>query len=328
MSYLFCFVKSNNIIETYTVYTGYEELETEFEAFRDNKSNNSLKLLFSIEMLNEGIHIEDIDGVILLRPTISPIIYYQQIGRAIDAGSNKEPLIFDFVNNFDNIGANQLIKDITDARKREIYARKEYEGKKDSDIPEFIVYDEILEVRELFNNIENQIHKIGDWDSWYEKLKKYYELNDNSDVTRYHSEISLYYWIKTQRCNLKLNKLTSDQINKLNLLEFKWDYVQTSWGIRYNLLVNYKNEFGNCRVPRDYIVKDIKLGQWVSDQRVNYKENKLSLDKIDKLNAINFEWMASEQWKTWESKFKLLEEYKNEFLHCRVPDGFIYKEEN
>ena len=34
-------------------------------------------------MFNEGIHVADVDGVILFRPTISPIIYKQQIGRAL-----------------------------------------------------------------------------------------------------------------------------------------------------------------------------------------------------------------------------------------------------
>lgn len=44
-------------------------------------------------MLNEGVHVDDVDGVILLRPTVSPIIYLQQIGRALSAGSGKTPVI-------------------------------------------------------------------------------------------------------------------------------------------------------------------------------------------------------------------------------------------
>lgn len=54
-------------------------------------------------MLNEGIHVDDVDGVILLRPTVSPIIYLQQIGRALSAGNKNQPVIFDLVNNFDSL---------------------------------------------------------------------------------------------------------------------------------------------------------------------------------------------------------------------------------
>ena len=65
--------------------------------------SDHLKLLFCIDMLNEGVHVEGIDGVILLRPTISPILYLQQIGRALSTGKGKNvrPVIFDVVNNFD-----------------------------------------------------------------------------------------------------------------------------------------------------------------------------------------------------------------------------------
>lgn len=70
-----------------------------FAAFKADTSTH-LKLLFCIDMLNEGVHVEGISGVILFRPTISPIIYKQQIGRALTAGDSATPLILDVVNNF------------------------------------------------------------------------------------------------------------------------------------------------------------------------------------------------------------------------------------
>ena len=75
------------------------------KAFADFKADESdrLKLLFCIDMLNEGVHVEGISGVILFRPTISPIIYKQQIGRALTAGENSTPLILDVVNNFEGL---------------------------------------------------------------------------------------------------------------------------------------------------------------------------------------------------------------------------------
>ena len=72
----------------------------EFKADNDRKH---LKLLYCIDALNEGVHVPDISGVILLRPTISPIIYKQQIGRALSASKSKNPVIFDIVNNIENL---------------------------------------------------------------------------------------------------------------------------------------------------------------------------------------------------------------------------------
>lgn len=78
----------------------------------DNENDTCIHLLFCIDMLNEGLHVPDAAGVILVRPTESPRVFYQQIGRCIQAGSGNTPIIFDFVNNFRNISANNFIEDI------------------------------------------------------------------------------------------------------------------------------------------------------------------------------------------------------------------------
>lgn len=79
------------------VYEAYSDDPGTDWAFADFKADQSkrLKLLFCIDMLNEGVHVDGISGVILFRPTISPIIYKQQIGRALTAGDSKTPLILD-----------------------------------------------------------------------------------------------------------------------------------------------------------------------------------------------------------------------------------------
>ena len=58
------------------------------KVFADFKTDTGdrLKLLFCIDMLNEGVHVEGISGVILFRPTISPITYKQQIARLDSIG--------------------------------------------------------------------------------------------------------------------------------------------------------------------------------------------------------------------------------------------------
>lgn len=58
----------------YTAFYNDTSTEREFAAFKSDNSDH-LKLLFCINMLNEGVHVDDVDGVILLRPTVSPIIW-------------------------------------------------------------------------------------------------------------------------------------------------------------------------------------------------------------------------------------------------------------
>ena len=74
----------------------------------ENESEH-LKLIFAINMLNEGVHVDGIDGVIMLRPLSagSKILYYQQIGRCIysldpnyELEPSEFPVIFDVYNNY------------------------------------------------------------------------------------------------------------------------------------------------------------------------------------------------------------------------------------
>ena len=88
--------------ETYSVYSGETEKENNdnIKNFETSKSEH-LKLLFCVDMLNEGVHIEGISGVIMARPTDSRIVYLQQLGRALSSDpSGEQTIIFDLVNNY------------------------------------------------------------------------------------------------------------------------------------------------------------------------------------------------------------------------------------
>jgi len=66
-------------------------------------SSEYLKLLYCVDMLNEDIHVDNVDGSILLRHMISPIIYKWQIEHALSTGKKKNPVIFDIVLNIENL---------------------------------------------------------------------------------------------------------------------------------------------------------------------------------------------------------------------------------
>ena len=90
--------------EIYSVYSGANNAkrndDKQIKKFSESKSEH-LKLLFSIEKLNEGLHLEDISGVVMLRSTDSRIVYLQQLGRALSSDTTREKtIIFDIVNNY------------------------------------------------------------------------------------------------------------------------------------------------------------------------------------------------------------------------------------
>lgn len=62
-----------------------------------------LDYIFSVEILNEGVDIVEINQVIMLRPTESPIVFIQQLGRGLRKNEDKEyVVILDFIGNYNN----------------------------------------------------------------------------------------------------------------------------------------------------------------------------------------------------------------------------------
>jgi superfamily II DNA or RNA helicase/HKD family nuclease len=70
----------------------------------DNNSNqNPLDYILSYDILNEGVDIVEVNQVIMLRPTKSPIVFIQQLGRGLRKAEGKEyVVILDFIGNYNN----------------------------------------------------------------------------------------------------------------------------------------------------------------------------------------------------------------------------------
>lgn len=88
--------------------TSEEERQRAFERLamneeEANKSNIPLDYIFSVEILNEGVDIVEVNQVIMLRPTESPIVFIQQLGRGLRKAAGKEfVVVLDFIGNYSN----------------------------------------------------------------------------------------------------------------------------------------------------------------------------------------------------------------------------------
>ncbi len=154
--------------QIYCLYAGERETEAEYEEFLKDQRNH-LRLLLCINRLNEGVHVADIDGVILFRVTSSPILYKQQIGRALTTGNGKQPLILDIVNNFDGLSSVGTIRaEMAAAVQKLRSAGKENLVRVDKFPIEEQVEDSIRLVRELENTLNNT------WDTWYAEACAYF----------------------------------------------------------------------------------------------------------------------------------------------------------
>jgi superfamily II DNA or RNA helicase len=60
----------------------------------------SLEILCAVDVFNEGLDVPEIDTILMLRPTASPVVFLQQLGRGLRAVTGKERLtVVDFIGN-------------------------------------------------------------------------------------------------------------------------------------------------------------------------------------------------------------------------------------
>lgn len=145
----------NGKIFSYEYYSEDKDANENFNNFQNN-NQEGLKLLFVIDMLNEGLHLKDINGCILLRTTGSHIVYYQQIGRVIDAGSKEQRVILDLVSNFNSLKSFNLKKELKESiRKRQLGNFSDCS--KEFELDKFDVVDLVQECVDVFKGIDERI---------------------------------------------------------------------------------------------------------------------------------------------------------------------------
>lgn len=79
------------------------DAEDSLKAEDSCEERQPLDYIFSVEILNEGVDIVEVNQVIMLRPTQSPIVFIQQLGRGLRKAEGKEyVVILDFIGNYNN----------------------------------------------------------------------------------------------------------------------------------------------------------------------------------------------------------------------------------
>lgn len=321
------FAKVDTEPHIYKAYSNDPAASKAFSAFKADVSKH-LKLLYSIDMLNEGINVDGIDGVILLRPTVSPIIYKQQIGRALSAGKKSNPVIFDIVLNIENlysIGAVEEEMQIATAYYRSL-------GEESSIVNDsFSIYDEVKDCRELFSRL-NDVLTVS-WQTMFEQAKKYYSENGDLEVpARFitNDGYSLGHWIYNQRAVRKgqqTGNLSEEQIEKLNSIGMRWDlYTDYSWEKNFNAAKNYYEKNGHLDVPSRFVTRDgLPLGAWLSSLRTwessGIHPKYLSAERKKQLESIGMIWSKLDYY--WEQNFSETLRYYRKNGDLLVPSNFV-----
>jgi hypothetical protein len=165
------------------------------------------------------------------------------------------------------------------------------------------------------------IDKLGfTWDMRYGELIKYKEQFEDCNVPfGWPENKQLSFWVHNQRINYRNGKLSEDHIKRLEDIVFVWDTLESNWEEMFDVLKEYKENHGDCNVPINWS-ENKQLSSWVANQRINYRNGKLSDDRIKRLEDIGFVWERFES--KWEEQFAALKEYKKNHGDCNVPNSW------
>lgn len=181
----------------------------------------------------------------------------------------------------------------------------------DLDIRKIGIWCQVLRTRHREGNLEEQWRERlvaigfnfdGRMDNWmlrYNDFKKH--IADTGDFPR--DNHSLYTWAREQ--SKQWNKLTNSQQQLLNASNFQdFHKPQKGWTYHYTKVAEFVKN--NGKFPTR--TSDWKLGSWVTSQRKEFSEGRLSKERARLLKKIKFEFRPTIKFdEIWE---KMLEELK------------------
>ena len=307
------------------VYEAYSNDPNTDKAFADFKTDTSdrLKLLFCIDMLNEGVHVEGISGVILFRPTISPIVYKQQIGRALTAGDNTTPLILDVVDNFEGLTSISGLQSEMQEAVHRLYAN----GEGDKIVTErFEVVEQVHDCRVLFEQLQASLS--SSWDHYFSEASIYYAEHGNLNIPKRYTTpagLSLGEWLTTQRrvrAGQIPGNLTEQQIARLDSIGMEWgNRNDAAWERGLKEARKFREQFGNLQVPAKYKTKnDYPLGKWINNARKRRSDGKLTEERIRQLDQLGMAWKVFDV--RWEQGYALSAVYAQKYGNLDVPRDY------
>lgn len=124
--------------------------------------NGEVNVIFSVDMFNEGIDVKSIDMVLFLRPTESPTVFLQQLGRGLRKDDNKKYLnVLDFIGNYKKANLIPFLLKGSEYETRTLKSGKIIPS--EEELPEDCIIDFDFRLIDLFKRISEKNKKIIDY---------------------------------------------------------------------------------------------------------------------------------------------------------------------
>jgi len=139
------------------------------------------------------------------------------------------------------------------------------------------------------------------WDDRLQEVATFMSTHGHANISR-STNVKLSNWVTSQRKQRNLfvagkpSSITQERIDSLNAINFPWVVREPQKREdRMQELREYKEEFGNCNVPKRWN-RNKRLGQWCAEQRKQHrymvagKPSHMTQERVNELEALGFVW--------------------------------------
>ena len=189
-------------VPSVAVYSNSEgEYSEDRQAAVEGLISGKFKVIFSVDMFNEGVDIPSVDMVMFLRPTESPVIFTQQLGRGLRKCRGKHFLkVLDFIGNYHNAGnVRKILYD------RDTYgndqSRTGPRAMQPEDLPDECMVDFDMRLVDLFDELDKKRIKIN------ERIKNdYFRIKEQLEHVPTRVELFTYMDSETYELMIRNSK--------------------------------------------------------------------------------------------------------------------------
>lgn len=260
------------------VLSGNDSEETRVEAIErlaGDEREDALDYIISVDIFSEGVDVPEINQVIMLRPTESPIIFIQQLGRGLRKAEEKEyVVVLDFIGNYRNNFMIPIALSGDLSYNKDNIRRYVTEGGRVIPGASTIHFDEVSRkrifqaidnanfsdiklIRENYTNLKNKLGHIpalGDFDKYGEM--DVLRIFDNNSLGSYYKFLVKYekeYTIRLSEAEEKVIEFVSKKLasgKRIHELEMLKRLLKYQHGIMAQLKKSLHENY-NCSMDDD-----------------------------------------------------------------------------
>ena len=305
--------------------------------------SSGFNLLANARCLTEGIDVPSLDGVAFVDPRQSEVDIVQAVGRAIRLSPKKEkgtiivPVVMspkDAAEGKLEFTAHKKLRQVLFALRSHdaataieldnfVFAQALHAGDTANlDAPQKLVIElDDEKLKEFASKIRTSILKIGSldalWSERYAAVSVFYETNKRWPTAKDKgSDGILGAWVGSQRAAKRKDKLSPERVSRLEALpSWTWTPALDTWEKNFLALCEFRSRNGRRPYFTD-VVEEHCLANWEARQRVLWKQDKLSPERINRLEGLS-DWSWDRFSEVWEQNFEDLVSFYD--AHKRGP---------